>query len=64
MFGFVCKHGSTIIRFVLGFLSTDALETDIWMFANAFSFPHFMIQGGSHQETEVEIVEIMELMTI
>lgn len=26
MFGFVCKHGSTVIRFVLWFLSTNALE--------------------------------------
>jgi len=59
MFGFVYKHGSTKIRFVLWFLSTNALETDIWMLAKACFLSHLMIQNRSHQEAGMEIVEPM-----
>lgn len=56
MFGFVCKHGSTVIRFVLRFLSTNALEIDIWMLAKACYLSYLMIQSRSHQETGMEII--------
>lgn len=59
MFGFVCKHGSRMIRFVLWFLSTNALETDIWMLAKACVLSQLMIQGRSHQEAVMEIMEPM-----
>lgn len=45
MFGFKC--GSTIIRFVLGFMSTSASETDVWMLAKASFLSRLMIQSGS-----------------
>lgn len=56
MFGFVCKPGSTMIRFVLRFLSTNALEIDIWMLAKTCYLSYLMIQSRSHQETGMGIV--------
>lgn len=45
MFRFKC--GSMIIRFVLGFMSTSASKTAVWMLAKAFFLSHLMIQSGS-----------------
>lgn len=55
MFGFKC--GSVMKRFALGFVSTTASETGIWMLAKAFFLPHLMIQSGSCHETGMEIME-------
>lgn len=48
-----------MIRFVLWFPSTNALETDIWMLAKACFLSQLMIQGRSHQEAVMEIMEPM-----
>lgn len=45
-----------MIRFVLRFLSTNALEIDIWMLAKACYLSYLMIQSRSHQETGMGIV--------
>lgn len=45
-----------MIRFVLQFLSTNALETDIWMLAKACYLSYLMIQSRSHQEPGMKII--------
>lgn len=45
-----------MIRFVLQFLSTNALEIDIWMLAKACYLSYLMTQSRSHQEPGMEII--------